>query len=428
MKILKFLFVFFAVAVSAQSWTLQQCLDYALKNHPSIKQSLIDVQKSDKEIAVAKGNLLPSVNAGINHNYSFGSTIDPSTNSRKSLNTQYDQFNISAPIELFNWKNYLNIQLSKLNKQSSQYRLKSIQNEIFLNIIQQFFQYQNNKAWIEVLDSQISGMEDQIKRTEKEVEIGNRPKNDIYDIKANLGTIKEQWISAQNAMEISKINLQNAIGLKNDSIDFLLNEDISYTKLDDDEDLVQLLLEKNPNYQNVLQNSMIAKKNVEILKSDYLPKLSGLYQWSTFFSKELRNSAETNFSTQFKENKNNYVSVGLDVPIFNRFQTKNRVEIAKLTSENVDLEKEKVILELTKSLKNIEIQYKNAQRKYQTLQENFENQKLSFQKSEEKYKEGMMDAYTFFMIRNSWLQANYNLIESRNNLMLQSELIKIYSR
>lgn len=428
MKILKFLFVFFAVAVSAQSWTLQQCLDYALKNHPSIKQSLIDVQKSDKEIAVAKGNLLPSVNAGINHNYSFGSTIDPSTNSRKSLNTQYDQFNISAPIELFNWKNYLNIQLSKLNKQSSQYRLKSIQNEIFLNIIQQFFQYQNNKAWIEVLDSQISGMEDQIKRTEKEVEIGNRPKSDIYDIKANLGTIKEQWISAQNAMEISKINLQNAIGLKNDSIDFLLNEDISYTKLDDDEDLVQLLLEKNPNYQNVLQNSMIAKKNVEILKSDYLPKLSGLYQWSTFFSKELRNSAETNFSTQFKENKNNYVSVGLDVPIFNRFQTKNRVEIAKLTSENIDLEKEKVILELTKSLKNIEIQYKNAQRKYQTLQENFENQKLSFQKSEEKYKEGMMDAYTFFMIRNSWLQANYNLIESRNNLMLQSELIKIYSR
>lgn len=428
MKILKFLFVFFAVAVSAQSWTLQQCLDYALKNHPSIKQSLIDVQKSDREIAVAKGNLLPSVNAGINHNYSFGSTIDPSTNSRKSLNTQYDQFNISAPIELFNWKNYLNIQLSKLNKQSSQYRLKSIQNEIFLNIIQQFFQYQNNKAWIEVLDSQISGMEDQIKRTEKEVEIGNRPKSDIYDIKANLGTIKEQWISAQNAMEISKINLQNAIGLKNDSIDFLLNEDISYTKLDDDEDLVQLLLEKNPNYQNVLQNSMIAKKNVEILKSDYLPKLSGLYQWSTFFSKELRNSAETNFSTQFKENKNNYVSVGLDVPIFNRFQTKNRVEIAKLTSENIDLEKEKVILELTKSLKNIEIQYKNAQRKYQTLQENFENQKLSFQKSEEKYKEGMMDAYTFFMIRNSWLQANYNLIESRNNLMLQSELIKIYSR
>lgn len=428
MKILKLLFVFFAVAVSAQSWTLQQCLDYALKNHPSIKQSLIDVQKSDREIAVAKGNLLPSVNAGINHNYSFGSTIDPSTNSRKSLNTQYDQFNISAPIELFNWKNYLNIQLSKLNKQSSQYRLKSIQNEIFLNIIQQFFQYQNNKAWIEVLDSQISGMEDQIKRTEKEVEIGNRPKSDIYDIKANLGTIKEQWISAQNAMEISKINLQNAIGLKNDSIDFLLNEDISYTKLDDDEDLVQLLLEKNPNYQNVLQNSMIAKKNVEILKSDYLPKLSGLYQWSTFFSKELRNSAETNFSTQFKENKNNYVSVGLDVPIFNRFQTKNRVEIAKLTSENVDLEKEKVILELTKSLKNIEIQYKNAQKKYQTLQENFENQKLSFQKSEEKYKEGMMDAYTFFMIRNSWLQANYNLIESRNNLMLQSELIKIYSR
>ena len=293
-------------------------------------------------------------------------------------------------------------------------------------MIQQFFQYQYDKAWLEVLQTQISGIEEQIKRTEKEVEIGNRPKSDIYDIKANLGTIKEQWISAQNQKELSKNNLQNAISLLDDKIDFILSEENPENMLVNIEDFVQKLLEKNPLYQNAIKQNEIATKSIELAKSDYYPRLSGMYQWSTFFSKELRTQPSIQFSEQFKQNKNNYVSFGLDVPIFNRFQTKNRVELAKLSAENTSMEKDKVVLELTKNLKTIEIQYRNAQEKYNALEENFENQKLSFQKSEEKYKEGMMDAYTFFMVRNSWLQANYNLIKSRYDLMLQSELVKVY--
>ncbi len=426
MKSLKYILILISSAIFSQNWTLQKSLDYALKNHPLIKQSILEVQKSDRNIAISKGNLLPSVNAGINHNYSFGSTIDPSTNSRKTLNTQYDQFRISVPVELFNWKNYAEISLRKLNKESSEYRLRSAKNDISLNVIQQFFQYQYDKAWLEVLQTQISGIEEQIKRTEKEVEIGNRPKSDIYDIKANLGTIKEQWISAQNQKELSKNNLQNAIGLLDDKIDFVLNEENPENVLINNEDFVQKLLEKNPLYQNAIKQNEIASKSIELAKSDYYPRLSGMYQWSTFFSKELGAQPANQFSEQFKQNKNNYVSFGLDVPIFNRFQTKNRIELAKLSAENTSLEKDKVVLELTNNLKTIEIQYRNAQEKYRALEENFENQKLSFQKSEEKYKEGMMDAYTFFMVRNSWLQANYNLIKSRYDLMLQNELVKVY--
>ena len=55
----------------------------------------------------------------------------------------------------------------------------------------------------------------------------------------------------------------------------------------------------------------------------------------------------------------------------------------------------------------------------------FENQKLSFHKSEEKYKEGLMDAYSFFVVRNNWLQANYNLINSKNEVLQQTELLNI---
>jgi len=410
-----------------QTWDLQQCLDYAVANHPLIKQATITIQKSDRHISAAKGLLLPSADAGISHNYSFGSTINQSNNQREALNAQYDQFYVQADWELFNWRNFLNISLSKINKETVTYRQKQAENEVKLNVIQTFFAYQNAKSWLEVLETQISGIQEQISRTEKEVEIGNRPKSDIYDIKANLGTLQEQWVSAKNQRDISKINLLNALSFRNDTLDFVMNdkEKLIYSGFENP-DFVQNLMEKNPAYLAIKEEIKAQEKSVDIAKSGYLPTLNGSYSWSSFYNKTLGQNTSDIFSEQFRQNKNQQVSLGLNIPVFNKFQTKNNVEIAKLNVINTNFEKEIVTNNLLQSINSIKAQFLNAQEKYELLKANFENQKLSFQKSEEKYKEGLMDAYTFFLVRNGWLQANYNLILSKNEVLQQTELLKVF--
>lgn len=411
-----------------QSWSLQQCLDYAVANHPLVKQATINLKKNDRQIAAAKGLLLPSLEAGINHSYSFGSSINQSSNQREALNTQYDQFIAQANVELFNWRNYLNISLSKLNKETNSYRLKQAKNEVSLNVIHTFFNYQNSKSWLEVLQTQISGIEDQIKRTEKEVEIGSRSKSDIYDIKANLGTLQEQWVSAKNQRDLAKINLLNALALTQDSVDFVMNDNDVIKENDfDNPNFTTQLLEKNPAYLAVIAEINAQEKNVDLVRSNYLPTLNGSYSWSTFYNKSLGkdNISAMGFSDQFSQNKNQSLSLGLNIPIFNKFQIKNNTEISKLNVINTNYDKDLIINNLTQSINSIKVQFLNAQEKYSLLEANFENQKLSFQKSEEKYKEGLMDAYTFFVVRNNWLQANYNLINSKNNVIQQNELLRV---
>jgi outer membrane protein len=372
--------------------------------------------------------LLPSIEADINHNYSFGSSINQSSNQREKLNTQYDELSARADWELFNWKNFLNISLSKLNKETSSYKLKQAQNEVKLNVIQMFFAYQNSRSWLEVLETQISGIEDQIKRTEKEVEIGNRPKSDVYDIKANLGTLQEQWVSAKNQRDLSKINLLNAMAVTQDSLDFAMNKEEIISEAEfQDPNFTKKLLEKNPAYQAVMAEINAQKKREEVARSGYLPTLNGSYKWSSFYNKVLgsNDTPVISFSDQFAQNKNQSLSFGLSIPIFNKLQVKTNVEIAKLNMISSNYDKELVINNLTQSINSIKAQFLNAQEKYYLLDLNFENQKLSFQKSEEKYKEGLMDAYTFFVVRNGWLQANYNLISSKNDLIQQTELLKV---
>lgn len=427
MKNLIFLF-FVGLYPAQQTWNLQQCLDYASTHHPLVKQATVNVSKNEKLITGSKGMLLPSVEAGVRHTYSFGSSINQSSNQREALNTQYDQFYAQADWNLFNWKNILDISLSKLNKDTSVYKLKLAQNKVKLNVIQMFFAYQNSRSWLEVLETQISGMEEQIRRTEKEVEIGNRPKSDVYDIKANLGTLQEQWVSAKNQRDQSKINLLNALAFNGDTLDFVMaNENLSAAAEFQDPDFTEKLLEKNPAYQSVIAEINAQEKREDMARADYLPTLNGSYSWSTFYNKVLGkdNGSTISFSDQFSQNKNQSLNFGLSIPVFNKLQVKTNVEIAKLNIINANYDKELVVNDLTQNINSIKAQFLNAQEKYNLLDANFENQKLSFQKSEEKYKEGLMDAYTFFVVRNGWLQANYNLISSKNDVIQQTELLKV---
>ncbi|HBN6703666.1 hypothetical protein BAX96_06285 [Elizabethkingia anophelis] len=420
----------FMFSQQTEEWDLQKTIDYAISKHPTVQQSILKVDQRKQEITASKGMLLPSVSASTSQNYSFGSTINPGTNQREALNVGTTQFSAIANWELFNWRNFMNISLSKMNKESSDYRLKAVQNDIALNVIQLFFQYQNDKALLGVLKTQLDGVEEQIKRTEKEVEIGNRPKSDIYDIKANMGTLQEQWVSAKNQKEISKNNLLNALAINSDNIDFVQNTtDTSSALAFSDENFVKEMLEKNPAYLAAAKDIQASAEKIRVERSGYLPTLNGQYSWSTFYSKVLGgNQPTTAFSDQFNQNKNQQVYFNLNIPVFNKLQVKSNVEIAKLNKINADLEKEKTVNNLVTALKAIKIQYQNSEEKYRLLQQNFENQKLSFEKSEEKYKEGLMDAYTFFVVRNNWLQANFNLIKSRYDVMLQEELWKIYNK
>ena len=317
-------------------------VDYAISKHPTVQQSILKVDQRKQEITASKGMLLPSVSANTSQNYSFGSTINPGTNQREALNVGTTQFSATANWELFNWRNFMNISLSKMNKESSDYRLKAVQNDIALNVIQLFFQYQNDKAWFGVLKTQLDGVEEQIKRTEKEVEIGNRPKSDIYDIKANMGTLQEQWVSAKIRKKFPKQSAQcishyfGQCRFRSEYNGYIFCSGLFRRKL----------CKRNAGKESGI--SGCCKRNPGFCREDQsrekrLPtNIERAVFVVYFYSKVLGgNQPTTAFSDQFNQNKNQQVYFNLSIPVFNKLQVKSNVEIAKLNKINADLEKEK---------------------------------------------------------------------------------------
>ena len=61
------IFLIFSLSLSAQNkqWTLNECVEHALSNNISVKQSELELERTEADKLQAFGNFLPSLNANM---------------------------------------------------------------------------------------------------------------------------------------------------------------------------------------------------------------------------------------------------------------------------------------------------------------------------------------------------------------------------
>ncbi|HOD11273.1 MAG TPA: TolC family protein, partial [Flavobacterium sp.] len=98
----------FATQAQTKKWTIQECVDYALKNNISIKQSELDLKISDTEKLEAIGNFLPSVSGSASYGVNTGANINPATNQFENESFRSASASVNSGVNLFNglanWK------------------------------------------------------------------------------------------------------------------------------------------------------------------------------------------------------------------------------------------------------------------------------------------------------------------------------------
>ncbi|HBY68532.1 MAG TPA: transporter, partial [Flavobacteriaceae bacterium] len=65
-------FGFSGQAQDNKEWTLTECVEYALENNISIKQSQLDVEVTDTEKLQAIGNFVPTLNGNASYSTNTG--------------------------------------------------------------------------------------------------------------------------------------------------------------------------------------------------------------------------------------------------------------------------------------------------------------------------------------------------------------------
>ena len=219
MKYIKFIVLYLFMSSfsfgQTKKWTLKECIEYAILNNISVKQSELDLKNATISKNDAIGNFMPNFNISSSHSWNIGLNQNITTGLLENQTTQFTAANLNANIDVFKGMQNMN-QLRKANLAliASQYQVTKIQEDIALNVANAYLQILFNKENLKVQKEQRALTQKQLSRTNELVDAGNVPKGDLLDVQATLAGINQRVIAAENALFLAKLSLAQLLQLR----------------------------------------------------------------------------------------------------------------------------------------------------------------------------------------------------------------------
>lgn len=417
----------FTSIAQVKKWTLQECVEYALKNNISIKQSELDLKISDVEKLEALGNFLPNVSGSASYGINTGANINPATNQFENESFRSASANINTSVNLFNGLlNWKNLQRVKLNKLANTYRLDKMKDDIALSVANSYLQILFNKEQLKVLVNQNKITSENQVRTNELIQAGTLPSGDIYDLNATYASQEQQIIVAENTLMISKLALAQTLLLEDyASFDVAVAEmDIppATILLQTPEAIMQKAKEVVNDIKIANSNVEIAKKDVQLSRTGYLPTLSGFASYNTRWSQ----SIPIGFVDQLSAFDGTNVGIQLNVPILNGFATRGRVQRSKISQEKTKLLLDQSELDLERTVFQAYYDLKTAKAAYESALKTSEARKFAQDFSKERYNVGLLNSFDYSQTLLAYENAQSEVLRTKYDYIFKMKLLEFY--
>lgn len=428
-KIVLLFLLLVGTQVSAQDkkWTLEECVDYAIQNNISIKQSELDLKTSDVEKMEAIGGFLPTLNASASYSMNTGASINPVTNQFQNQTFKSFSADASSGITIFNGlANWKTLQRSKLNKLANTYRLDKMKDDIALSVANSYLQILFNKEQLKVQISQNSITKENLERTQQLIDAGSLPAGDIFELQATDATQQQQIISTENTLLISKIALCQMLLIKEyttfDISDEVIDLPLTDLSTESQQSILTKAKESVKDIKIALSNVEIAKKDVSISRSSYLPTLSGFVGYNTRWSE----STPFNFTDQLSLFDGTNVGLRLSIPILNGFSTRGRVQRAKINQERSEYLLQQTELDLESKVYQAYNDVINAKKSYEAAQKTLEARELAFKFSKERHEVGLLNTFDFSQSSIALDNAQSDVLRAKYDYIFRTKILEFY--
>jgi outer membrane protein len=425
--LLLFLFTGLQMVAQGKKWTLEECVDYAIKNNISIKQSELDLKTSSIEKIEAIGGFLPSLNANANYSVNTGASINPVTNQFQNQTFKSFSAGASSNMTLFNGlANWKVVQRAKLSRIANSYRLDKMKDDIALSVANSYLQILFNKEQLKVQINQNLITKENINRTKDLIEAGVVPAGDIYELQATDATQQQQIINTENTLFISKIGLCQILLLE-DYASFDISDevfDIPLTNISNEtqETILVKARESVKEVKIALSNVDLAKKDLAISRSSYLPTLTGFVGYNTRWSE----STIFNFADQLSLFDGTGIGLQLNIPVLNGLATRGRVQRAKINQERATYQLKQAELDLERNVYQAYNDVINARKAFEAAQKSLESRQQAFNFSKERYNVGLQNAFDFSQSTLALENAQSEVIRTKYDYIFRTKILEFY--
>jgi len=418
-----------------KTWSLQDCIDYALEKNIQLQQNKLSLEEADVDVKTAKASLFPSLSFSTGHNlvnrpYQETSATVSGTEiiTSDNNNTYNGSYSLSAQWTLWNGGQRLNnIKQQKTNKEIAGLSVAETENMLQEEITKLFVQILYANESVEINKNTLEVSEATYKRAVELFNEGSLSKSDVAQLEAQASNDKYQLVTAESTLRNYKLQLKQLLELDGTTEMVLdmpeLKDGDVMAVLPNQIDVYNTALTSRPEIQSSKLSIDNAKLGIKTAKAGYLPTIS----LSASTSSMTNNASTNNWAEQMKYGWNNMIGINLSIPIFNNRQTKSAVQKAQITYSSSQLDLINKQKELYSTIESLWLDALNAQQQYEAANSKLQSCQTSFDIVNEQFNLGIKNTVELLTEKNNLLSAQQQRVQAKYMAILDRALLDFYA-
>ena len=416
-------------------WDLQKCLDHAVQNNISIRQSRLDTESAETDLKTAKAALFPSLFFSTGHsliNRPFqdsGTTVSGTEIISSDAGTSYTgNYGLDASWTLYNGgENRKNTRLQELECEISRLDTEETVKTIEEEIIQLYIQILYSSEAVAICRNTLDVSLAQVERGKELYEEGTLSKADLSQLQAQASSDRYNLVSSETTLQDYRLQLKQMLELDGDVLMELAMPEIP------DEAVLSIIPDKASVYASALESRPevlsgkldvdAAELNIAISKAGYLPSLT----LSAGIGTNHTSGTDYSFSEQIRNGWNNSIGLTLSIPITSNRQNKSAVEKARIQHSMTRLELEQTCKDLYKKIENIWLDATSAQTQFAAAKDQETSAETSYALVSEQISLGMKNTVELLTEKNNLSSARQQALQAKYMAILSIQLMKFYN-
>ncbi|MDN4012971.1 TolC family protein [Chryseobacterium gambrini] len=344
--------------------TADEVAELAVQNHQQLKVSVQNINIARQNTEVVKLQKLPNITASTSQFY-LGDAVAIDKDFSNSTNVPMPHYGSSYAVQATQliFKGGLvnkSIEMAGLREQLSKLDLEKNKQDVKLLVISNYldiYKILNQEA---VFQNNKKLAQERLKNIQKFYQQGMVTRNEVIRGELAIKNLDQGVLTLKNNKKILNYNLSIALGLPTDTeivpVESLQNKEsgigIEY--------YVNLAHDSNPLLKSAKTNIDVADKNIEIIKTDRMPTISGFGGYSLQRPITTRNPVLDMYSGGWQ------TGISLSYNIDNLFKTKEKAKLGELqktqandamtlTQQNIDMAVNAAYTKYQESIQQAEI-------------------------------------------------------------------------
>ena len=396
--------------------TLEQCINFALKNQPSIKIANIDKEITERDINTQLADWLPQIRgeASYGNNLVIGSSVidigGQSTIVRQGLNNSSNLL-LQADQAIYSNELLLASKAAKYSRKQASQNIENVRINTITIVGKAFYDVLLSQEQLNILNEDIIRLEKQLKDAYAQFESGLVDKIDYKRATISLNSSKSQRKAVAERLVYKKSYLNQIMGIATNS---------AISLAFDDSDIAAKIALDTTNYvdqqkrieiQQLNTQKQLQQLNVSYYKFGFIPKLSSYYNYNfNYFNNNLPNLYDRSYPAS-------QIGLRLSLPIFQGTKRIQSLKKAVLQNESLAItiedQKKQINTEYDLALGT----YKSNLNDWKVQQENEELAKEVYETVKLQYDEGIKTYLDLITAETDLRTSQLNYLNSLYNLL-----------